>query len=120
MRLMRERSMRMMAAPRATTRHNEASIGWVACAIILLFVVCHVPKRIEEGIQIHYKRQYWHYACFVTAITNFLVVLNSSVNFLIYFFIRRPFRNILYNMVCLRAQRDRSESLISSASTELR
>jgi len=88
---------------RMTSRRcdNENNITLVMIIVIVIFMLCQAPARI---VQIVWGYKYKHCAEFIyylIHITNTFEVLNSSVNFLIYFLFRKRFRDILCAHFCL-------------------
>ena len=90
---------------RATRSHTSAqvhedNITLVMIIIILILLVCHTPdgvlqivsqfNRIQCGTAIYYA----FLAC------NLLIAVNSSTNFILYYFMRRGFRKVLLKKLC--------------------
>ena len=82
---------------------NEDNITRVMVMIILILLICHTPDSIRKIVEIlvpfnkrgcHTPYYYTHLSC------NLLIVLNSSVNFILYYFIRKGFRQALYSKLC--------------------
>ncbi len=89
---------------RMTSRRadNENNITLVMIIVVLIFMLCQAPARI---VQLVWSYQFTHcsqYQYFLIHISNTLEVLNSSVNFLIYFLFRKRFRDIIWDHFCMR------------------
>ena len=83
-----------------STQPSDANITLVMCIIIVIFIVCHTPDRILQGISSFYKDDWWEHSCYLFAICNLLIVINSSSNFMVYYFVRKRFRRLLYETLC--------------------
>ena len=88
-----------MATPNNT---SDANITLVMIIIIVIFIVCHLPDRVAQGIGSFYKETWWTYSCYVDAACNFLIAFNSSINFFVYYFVRKRFRETLSSLLCCR------------------
>ena len=87
---------------RMTSRRsdNDNNITLVMIMIVLIFILCQAPARI---VQLVWSYEYKHcreYQYYLIHISNTLEVLNSSVNFLIYFLFRKRFRDIIIEHFC--------------------
>ena len=87
---------------RMTSRRsdNDNNITLVMIMIVLIFILCQAPARI---VQLVWSYKYNHcreYQYYLIHISNNLEVLNSSVNFLIYFMFRKRFRDIIIEHFC--------------------
>ena len=76
-------------------RRSEENITLVMIVIIIVFIVCNTPDRINILLRHFYRAPkcspYYYFDC----VSNFLIVANSSTNFLVYYIFRRRFRQIL-------------------------
>ena len=88
-----------MATPNTS---SDANITLVMIIIIVIFIVCHLPDGVAQGIGSFYKENWWTYSCYVDAACNFLVAFNSSINFFVYYFVRKRFRDTLSSLLCRR------------------
>ena len=87
---------------RMTSRRsdNENNITLVMIMIVLIFILCQAPARVVQLVW-SYKYSHCHeYQYYLIHISNTLEVLNSSVNFLIYFIFRKRFRDIIIEHFC--------------------
>ncbi len=101
--LRRMRSQRRLM--NVSSQPSDQNITLVMCIIIVIFIACHTPDRILEGISSFYKRDWWKYSCYLYAVCNLLIIFNSSSNFLVYFFVRKRFRRVFYETVCMARSR---------------
>ena len=87
---------------RMTSRRteNESNITLVMIIVVVIFMVCQAPARIVQIIS-----NYNHTECtelyYLAHISNTLEILNSSINFVVYFLFRKRFRDILHDNFCL-------------------
>lgn len=97
------RRSRIVSKSQAASNDNECSITLVMIIIVVVFIACHLPARF---IQMLYSyrfsdcRQAMYYWIHVS---NVLEVLNSSVNFVIYWASHKQFRRILPFSHCCRS-----------------
>ncbi|ELT89532.1 hypothetical protein CAPTEDRAFT_203648 [Capitella teleta] len=78
---------------------NENNITLVMVIIIVVFLSCLLPDRLIPV----FIRVFDPLGCFLQVfmcICNLLFVVNSSVNFIIYYLFQRRFRNILLTRIC--------------------
>ncbi len=85
-----------------SSRYGEDNITIIMVTIIILVLVCHVPDRLLQIVTAIY---YYQAKCgkvmfYMYALTNLLVILNSSTNFIIYYVFRASFRVILKQKLC--------------------
>ena len=99
-----------------SSQPSDANITLVMCIIIIIFIVCHTPDRILQGINSFYKDDWWEQACYLFAICNLLIVINSSSNFLVYYFVRKRFRRVLFEVICPGYHRRLSDATIVNQS----
>ena len=109
----RRNSMSTTPAPR------DQNITLVMVIIIVIFLICHMPDRILQGIKSFWTPE--QTGCYstiqnYTAVTNVLIAVNSSTNFLVYYFFRKRFRRILVMCLCCKDRQSRKYRL-SSLST---
>lgn len=84
-----------------STQHRE-NITLMLVVVVTVFIVCQLPDVVLRLIatQTHPlpgSRAAFHFRC-VNSVTNLMLTLNSSVNFLIYCLVGRKFRRILVQM----------------------
>lgn len=86
-------------------QQQDNNVTFVLIIVVLVFTLCQAPALVNQtlwnflpdnarscgGFQFYYSR-----------ISNTLVILNSAVNFLIYFFFNTRFRQVLIQSVCKR------------------
>ena len=100
-----------------TTRHNEITthqrrdnaLATLFLIIIVFFIFCHTGKFILNFYEVitiisGHKDDEWPMWTFViTRLNHILLVLNSSINFFIYCFRDRKFREALTSVICIEA-----------------
>ena len=92
----RQRKRRMTSR----RQENENNITLVMIIIVLVFMLCQAPARI---VQLVWRYIYEHcetYQFYLIHVSNTLEVLNSSINFVIYFMFRKRFRDIVWAHYC--------------------
>ncbi len=112
---MRKRRNSMSTTPAP----SDQNITFVMIVIIVIFILCHLPDRILQG-----TKSFWDpkskgcYSAFqnYTAVANVLITLNSSTNFLVYYFFRKRFRRIL-GCLCCKAKSNNRTYRLGSLST---
>lgn len=95
----------MLATPTKNTKPNgeENNVTLVMIIIVVVFMVCHTPDRILQIIRVSFPKLNprcgtpMYYLCDVA---NLLIIINSSTNFVIYYFLRKRFRKILMTRIC--------------------
>lgn len=92
--------------------HQENNITVVMVIIILEMIVCHSPDRVVQIIRIFFSSKS-NRSCpsplyYAINVANFLVILNSSTDFVVYYGFRNRFRTLLRDQVFCR--RPRSDS----------
>ena len=110
LRNMRKRRNSMSTTPAP----KDQNITLVMIIIIVIFMMCHMPVRILQGIKSFWMpEQTGCYSAFqnYTAVTNILITINSSTNFLVYYFFRKRFRRILVMCLCCRDRNSRKYRL---------
>ena len=95
---------------------SDANITLVMCIIIVIFIACHMPDRILQGVRSFHKNDSWEYYCYLSAVCTSLIIVNSSCNFLVYFFVRKRFRRLLYQTVCSSRKRRASDIMTTMVS----
>ena len=99
---------------------SDSNITLVMVIIIVIFIVCHTPNAIALGIDSFHKEDWWKYSCYVQAACNFLIAFNSSINFFVYYFVRKKFRQTLFAMLCGRGPPILREPSTCVTETQLR
>ncbi len=97
------------------TTNDENNITLVMIVIILVFIVCQTPASInqilfyivsdEEKSKCSHYIKYYH-------ISNLLLVMNSSVNFVIYCMFRRQFQQDVCALLCGKERQPRHGSSV--------
>ena len=85
---------------------DESNITMVTMIIMAVMIICHTPDRILTILKLTISGRtsgcdsgFFYY---FSLLCNIFVLLNSSINFLIYYFLRRRFRYRLYLMLSCR------------------
>ena len=101
----------MMADVITSSQRQSDSITAMVVTVVIVFVICQAPlfvltidvclNRLDAPVRIFpgMIRHYWYF------VTDFLLILNSSVNFLIYFAVGKTFRQKLFRC-CRRRSSD--------------
>ena len=101
----------MMADVITSGQRQSDSITAMVVTVVIVFVICQAPlfvltidvclNRLDAPVRIFpgMIRHYWY------SVTHFLLILNSSVNFLIYFAVGKTFRQKLFRC-CRRRSSD--------------
>lgn len=105
----RRRSRIVSQSSQATD--NECSITLVMIIIVAVFIACHLPARLIQTVFTYDKADCPHPRYYWIHVSNVLEVLNSSVNFLIYWACHKQFRRILPCKLCCRLRRGPTENL---------
>ena len=95
-----ERRRQRLRGASSRNQQDDTNITLVMIVVVAVFVVCQGPGRLAQIIW-----QYHYGSCrtipfFIMELSIILEVLNSSVNFLIYFVIRAQFRTHLATALC--------------------
>ena len=98
---LRERSASLNVAQSNRAVSDQRNLTRIMIAVVLVFIVCQLPDRLF--IMIDPLRTYRSCtAVIIELICDFLVIVNSSTNFIIYYFIRKNFRQVFIEKYCLR------------------
>ncbi|CAF3551725.1 unnamed protein product [Rotaria sp. Silwood1] len=90
------------------SRHREGAITRSVICLIGLFTLCQVPASILHYLYMFYRNHPILYICY--DISNFLIFVNSAVNFFIFTYFNRRFRRQL-TRVCFHTTKSRSAIL---------
>ena len=113
---------------RSQKKMPERRITVVMLAVMTICVICHVPERVYSifkaaaeinatGCSTGDSTDQNSVIMFVLAyIVNLLIVLNSTINFLVYYILRKKFRQ---NMVLLCCHRCASDKYLRSARRQI-
>ena len=82
----------------------ENNITFVMLVIVFEFLISHMPDRVAQVVKtfIDYEEASCSTLYYLHNICNLLIVLNSSTNFIIYYFFALRFRRILLAKICRR------------------
>ena len=82
---------------------HEDNITLVMIIIILILLVCHTPDGVVQIVASFVaaeNRRCGTAINYAVLVCNLLIVLNSSSNFILYYFMRRGFRKVLLRKLC--------------------
>ena len=98
-----------------TTRHKSTSLGIInknkaltltLFGVVLIFFICHFPAAITKIIYVLYPKMEFEstLVSFFLGLSNFLIMLNSSINWLLYIVFgpgkfRQEFSNIFFRVL---------------------
>ena len=91
---------RRMRGAAFRTQQDDANITLVMIVVVAVFVLCQLPARLVQIIWSYRYKTCDTTKFYVMEISSLLEVLNSSVNFIIYCFLRPQFRKCLTNYFC--------------------
>ena len=120
LRKVRQQRKRLSRMTPSCGSSSDSNITLVTVIIIVIFIVCHTPDAVALGIDSFHKEDWWIYSCYVEAACNFLIAFNSSINFFVYYFVRRKFRQTLFTMLCGRGAPILREPSTCVTETQLR
>ncbi|UJR36879.1 hypothetical protein I4U23_029592 [Adineta vaga] len=100
-----------------TPRYREGTITRSVICLIGLFTLCQVPASILHYIYMFYRNHPILYICY--DISNFLILVNSAVNFFIFTYCNRKFRRELAR-VCFHPRTNRNMMLRTSSHQSFR
>jgi 7 transmembrane receptor (rhodopsin family) len=84
-------------------RHRDDNVTQCVVAIVCVFIVCQTPALLNQifWVLIAFEgRSCGKFHFYYTKLSDVLVVLNSSCNFIIYCFFGRAFRRIFLSSLC--------------------
>ena len=96
---LRQRRQQMQSA----RQQQDNNVTLVLIIVVLVFTVCQAPALVNQilwNVLPNIARHCGHFQYYYQRVSNMLVVLNSSVNFLIYFLFNTRFRQVLIQCIC--------------------
>ena len=95
----------MSATPTKNTNSSgeENNVTLVMVIIVVVFLLCHTPDRILQIVIVtlpQLKPKCGGIIYYLSDVVNLLIIINSSTNFVIYYFLRKRFRKILMTRIC--------------------
>ena len=96
------RRKRSQMLRRMSTKRQEDDITLMLIGVVVVFVVCQTPALITQiltTILDEKTRDCPYFFYYYSRISDLMVVLNSSINFIVYCFCSRKFRRILIIMI---------------------
>ena len=99
----------------ALTGHKvkDDNITVVIVVIVIIFILCQTPALVNQifwATVSKYDRQCGHFHFYYTRISDALVVLNSSTNFLVYCLFGKTFRKVFKETLCKRSMKSRRKN----------
>ncbi len=101
-----------------SSRRVDNNTNRTLALILVKFLLCYSLTTILDVLQIFLDREYYHSSSLIeilASVSNQLVVLNSSSNFLIYYFGGKKFR-LEYHNLCRGLKRNNSSATLRSNS----
>lgn len=86
-------------------QQQDNNVTLVLIIVVLVFTICQAPALVTQimwTVLTNSSRMCGGFQYYYSCISNLLVILNSSVNFLIYFFFNQRFRQVLLENICGR------------------
>lgn len=84
-------------------QQQDNNVTFVLIIVVLVFTVCQAPALVNQilwNVLPDHARFCGGFQFYFQRISNMLVILNSSVNFLIYFLFNTRFRQVLLETIC--------------------
>ena len=108
----KRRRAQLLKSKGATSSKSEEDITLTLIVVVLVFVVTQMPALFTQILRATLARPaqkcpYFYFYC--ERLSDFLVVVNSSVNFIIYCFCSRKFRKILEGLICMSSNRSQQD-----------
>ena len=107
----RQKLTRTQQPVQTQSETQEVSITKMLLAIVLVFFLCNLPKTIQ------YIAGTVKQTGLITNVANFLVIINSAFNFVVYFLFSKQFRD---PVICLLRHGKFSEKQTASNSIRSR
>ena len=101
------REINIMKELRSSLTHGspnkDQNVTTIMVVIIVVVIVGHLPDRILQIFRSHTSTKFMDCIAmpyYFLAVANLLIILHSSTNFLVYYILRKSFRNILIAKLC--------------------
>ena len=99
---------------------SDYNITLIMIIIIVMFLLCHTPDRVLNILKLVRSGDF---SCseeyfYANLVCNSLVIMNSSVNFVVYCLFRKRFRKILHSVICLKFSSLSKTFLVRSNSSD--
>lgn len=114
----KKRSQLLSNSKESSNSRSEDDITLILIVVVLVFVICQTPALITQSLFSFLSgdkricpKPFFYYE----RISDLMVVANSSMNFIIYCFCSRKFRQILVELVCKRKLESPEQSQHSQA-----
>ena len=107
MELLHLRYAHVRSSNRNSSSHNEVNLATVLICIVIMFLLCHSPRLVINVAELIITRSYsecehWMPPAWFLCLSSFmhwLLIVNSSSNFLIYCFMGRKFKQVLLTKI---------------------
>ena len=107
MELLHLRYAHVRSSNRNSSSHNEVNLATVLICIVIMFLLCHSPRLVINVAELIISRSYsecehWMPPAWFLCLSSFmhwLLIVNSSSNFLIYCFMGRKFKQVLLTKI---------------------
>lgn len=87
---------------------QDDNVTLVLIIVVFIFTICQTPALVNQILWTSLRDNKWrecgYFQFYFSRICNTMVMLNSSINFLVYFLFNVRFRKILLKCVCNRLQ----------------
>ena len=97
-----EAHRRMQAQMQRQHSQPDNSMTFALVIVVVVFIICRAPFLIIVKVVSFLIGFSFVVTCYINVIYYTLIALNPVVNFLIYIFINRQFRNVLFANICKR------------------
>ena len=84
-------------------QQQDNNVTFVLIIVVLVFIICQSPALVNQilwNVLPDKARKCGYFQFYLSKLSNALVILNSSVNFLIYFLFNTRFRQVLVECFC--------------------
>ena len=84
-------------------QQQDNNVTFVLIIVVLVFMICQLPALINQllwNILADEHRQCGGFQYYFSRLCNLLVIINSAINFLIYFLFNKRFRTVFLETVC--------------------
>ena len=96
---------RMQLEMQSRSQENDSNVTFSLVIVVIVFIACQVPTFVVYVLWevLPFKeRDCGGFIFYLVPITNMLITLNSSINFVIYIIANKAFRDVLVEKVCGR------------------
>ena len=102
--LMKHRTNKERLNNQNNTNRSEEEVTYVLIIIVFIFIFTQTPALMTQVLKLIYESYFWYRSCpsfffFFERISDMLIVISSSINFIIYIFCSSRFFNILLSVL---------------------